>query len=140
VCQTPASINQILYYVVDDRVKSTCSTYIRFYHIANLVVTINSSFNFVVYCLFRRQFQQELCALLCRHKKHGRPLRKTLLLRALHEHGSSGYLRTHTTTQDSMPLRENSQPPHHDDRAPGEDDEEEEETTTVTSNLHNTAG
>ncbi|ELU14310.1 hypothetical protein CAPTEDRAFT_183437 [Capitella teleta] len=133
VCQTPASINQILYYVVDDSQKKTCSPYIRFYHLANLLITINSSFNFVVYCLFRRQFQQELRALLCRHKKNGPPRRKTMLLRALHEHGSSGYLRTShaSCTQESMPLHENSQPPPQDDPPKMQQAAQSVHTTTI---------
>lgn len=112
VCQTPASINQILFYVLDDdshHATSGCTPYMHFFHLANLLITINSAVNFVVYCLFRRQFQQELRALLCRrHLKGGRPLRKTLLLRALHDRGSS--LRSNPAGQESLPLHENSLP------------------------------
>ena len=103
VCQTPASINQILYYIVDDARRTTCSAYFRYYHIANLLITTNSSLNFVIYCLFRRQFQQEVLALLWCSGSRGsggsggdgssasgkRPLRRTILLRALHGTGSS---------------------------------------------------
>jgi len=32
----------------------------RFYHVCNLIITVNSASNFVVYCLFRRQFQRQL--------------------------------------------------------------------------------
>lgn len=60
LCQTPASANQILYYVTDAAAKSTCSTYMKYYHLCNLLITMNSSLNFIVYCLFRRQFQQQL--------------------------------------------------------------------------------
>jgi len=51
---------QILYYVVEDDTKLRCSLYMRFYHVCNLIITINSASNFVIYCLFRRQFQRQL--------------------------------------------------------------------------------
>jgi len=86
VCQTPASLNQILFYIVDEQSRTTCSDYFRFYHVSNLVITINSSVNFVIYCLFRKQFQQELRALVCRtgHAPGHTALRRTIILRALH--------------------------------------------------------
>jgi 7 transmembrane receptor (rhodopsin family) len=86
VCQTPASLNQILYYIVDEQAKTTCSDYFRFYHVSNLVITVNSSVNFVIYCLFRKQFQQELRALVCRtgHAPGHTAFRRTIILRALH--------------------------------------------------------
>jgi hypothetical protein len=86
VCQTPASLNQILFYIVDQRSKTTCSEYFRFYHVSNLVITINSSVNFIIYCLFRKQFQQELRALLCRTGRTTghTAFRRTIILRALH--------------------------------------------------------
>ena len=88
VCQTPASINQILFYVLDESYKNNCGSYIKYYHLSNLLIIMNSSVNFIIYCLFRRQFQQELRALFCRGGKTptiSQPLRKTLILRHLHE-------------------------------------------------------
>lgn len=64
VCQMPASINQVLFYIVDDVQKTTCSHYQKYYHACNLLITLNSSVNFIIYCVFRRQFQQDLWALL----------------------------------------------------------------------------
>ena len=64
VCQMPASVNQILFYIVDNIQKTTCSYYQKYYHACNLLITMNSSVNFVIYCVFRRQFQQDLWALL----------------------------------------------------------------------------
>ncbi len=63
VCQTPSALNQILYYIVEDKQKQTCSHYMKYYHICNLLIIMNSSMNFVIYCVFRRQFQQDLWAL-----------------------------------------------------------------------------
>jgi hypothetical protein len=71
VCETPAALNQILYYVfVKDAGDSQCTHYVRFYNICNLLVVLNSSLNFVIYCLFRRQFQQQLAELcLCQRQR-----------------------------------------------------------------------
>ncbi|KAI0229586.1 FMRFamide receptor, partial [Lamellibrachia satsuma] len=66
VCQTPATINQILYYIIDDAHTTTCTPYKQYYHVSNLLITMNSSLNFVIYCLFRRQFQHQLCQLFGR--------------------------------------------------------------------------
>lgn len=92
VCETPASINQILFYLVDDYQRRTCSTYSRYYHISNLLITTNSALNFAIYCLFRRQFRQELQALVCQRPGGGRKgrglLRRTVVLRALHRNSS----------------------------------------------------
>lgn len=88
ICETPASINQILFYLIDDHQKQTCSTYMRYSHISNLMITTNSSLNFAIYCLFRRQFREELVALLCRQQRIGRNktgCRRTVILRAVHQ-------------------------------------------------------
>lgn len=94
VCQSPASVNQILYYTpVGQSIESQmCASYEKYYHISNLLIITNSAINFIVYCLFRRQFRHELLALFgCRtfHPQTTRPFHRTLLLRALHEHSSS---------------------------------------------------
>ena len=73
VCQTPATINQILYYInIEDTHSEECTPYKQYYHVSNLLITMNSSLNFVIYCLFRRQFQHQLCMLFGR--RCGRPL------------------------------------------------------------------
>lgn len=91
VFETPASINQILYYLIDDYEKLTCSNYMRYSHVSNLMITTNSSLNFAIYCLFRRQFRQELVALLCRRRLGRRTMgiRRTILLRAMHQSSAS---------------------------------------------------
>ena len=68
VCQTPATINQILFYIVHDMQASTCTPYKQYYHVSNLLITMNSSLNFVIYCLFRRQFQHQLWMLFGRRR------------------------------------------------------------------------
>jgi hypothetical protein len=87
VAQTPASLNQILYYIIRPPPDGECSDYQKYYHISNLLITMNSALNFVIYCLFRRQFQQELVALMCRHRSgtSNRSMRRTIVLRALHD-------------------------------------------------------
>ncbi len=105
VCQTPASINQILFYIVSDEEKSKCSHYIKYYHISNLLLVMNSSVNFVIYCMFRRQFQQDVCALLCgkeRQPRHGSSVRRINSSSYRNSTGRSTY-----TTQESLPLTPN---------------------------------
>ena len=41
----------------------------RFYHVCNLIITINSASNFIIYCLFRRQFQRQLRQLMSRRNR-----------------------------------------------------------------------
>lgn len=91
VFETPALINQILYYLIDDYEKQTCSNYMRYSHMSNLMITTNSSLNFAIYYLFRRQFRQELVALLCRRRLGRRTggIRRTVLLRAMHQSSAS---------------------------------------------------
>lgn len=60
LCQTPAAVNVVLYYVTDSVSRTTCSLYMKYWVLSNLFVTFNSSSNFIVYCLFRRQFRQQL--------------------------------------------------------------------------------
>jgi len=38
----------------------------RFSHVCNLIITMNSATNFVVFCLFRRQFRRQLLSLIGR--------------------------------------------------------------------------
>jgi hypothetical protein len=63
-CETPATINQFMFYALQDDFVAHCSPYQRFFHVCNLLVVINSSMNFVIYCLFRRQFQRQLLDML----------------------------------------------------------------------------
>ena len=60
VCQTPPTINQILYYIIDHVQMSTCTPYKIYFHLSNTFAMINSSFNVFIYCLFRKQFQHQL--------------------------------------------------------------------------------
>ncbi|KAK2159789.1 hypothetical protein LSH36_146g04001 [Paralvinella palmiformis] len=110
ICQTPASINQILYYMIADTEKTVCRAYTKFFHICNLLITLNSAMNFVIYCLFRRQFQQELIALLSRRgpRMAKRGHRKTLILRAVHESTSFRSTRDplRSNNLEAVPLRD----------------------------------
>ena len=68
VCQTPAFLNQLLDYILKDHYECG-KAYFYFYHISNLIVSANSSLNFVVYCIFRKQFRERLHA-FCRRDRH----------------------------------------------------------------------
>ncbi|ELU14312.1 hypothetical protein CAPTEDRAFT_215933 [Capitella teleta] len=62
VCQSPAFLNQLLYLNIGEDYYICGKAYFYYYHISNLMVTANSSLNFVVYCIFRKQFRQRLRA------------------------------------------------------------------------------
>jgi hypothetical protein len=71
VCHTPDRIVQILKYVAIDQSWMLCP-HLLFYasNVANLLIVLNSSTNFVVYYAFRPRFRQILWQRLCRR---GRP-------------------------------------------------------------------
>ena len=60
VCQTPATINYILYYTIGRKQMLTCTPYKIYFFMSSIFVLINSSLNFFIYCLLRRQFQRQL--------------------------------------------------------------------------------
>ncbi len=102
VCQTPSALNQILFYIMDDKQKVICSHYMRFYHICNLLIIMNSSMNFVIYCVFRRQFQQDLW-LLFRGKP---PRQRCSTIKRLHNNSfrNSSHTRQSHVSAESVPL------------------------------------
>jgi len=65
VTQTPAYVNQLLYYFLAETHYECGDPYFYYFHLSNLVVSSNSSLNFVVYCVVRRNFRRRLAA-LCR--------------------------------------------------------------------------
>jgi hypothetical protein len=62
VCQAPAFLNQLFYFNEFLGDYKCGKPYFYFYHVSNLMVAANSSLNFVVYCIFRKQFRQRLRA------------------------------------------------------------------------------
>jgi len=67
VTQTPAYVNQLLYYFLAETHYECGNAYFYYFHLSNLVVSSNSAFNFVVYCACRRNFRRRL-ATLCRRR------------------------------------------------------------------------
>jgi len=67
VTQTPAYVNQLLYYFLAETHYECGNAYFYYFHLSNLVVSSNSSLNFVVYCVCRRNFRRRL-ATLCRRR------------------------------------------------------------------------
>ena len=71
VCQTPAMINHILLIFYEPfyySIRGECTTFTKYGLTSNLFVVLNSSINVFIYCLFRRQFRQQLgesCRRLC---------------------------------------------------------------------------
>ncbi len=68
LCQTPALVNQIFWAAIgnEDRV---CGTF-HFYYtkISDVLVVLNSSCNFVIYCLFGKTFRRIFIQALCRYR------------------------------------------------------------------------
>ena len=58
VCQTPALLNQIFYATMGDEGVPCGSFHFYYTKASDVLVVVNSSCNFVVYCLFGRTFRQ----------------------------------------------------------------------------------
>lgn len=69
VCQTPAFLNQLLYYALQEGGYSCGKVYFYYFHVSNIVVSANSSVNFIIYCVFRRQFRQRVAAFCSRSRR-----------------------------------------------------------------------
>ena len=67
LCQTPALVNQI-FWAAGEHSDRACGRF-HFYYtkISDLLVVINSSMNFVIYCLFGKSFRQIFCDVLCQN-------------------------------------------------------------------------
>ena len=69
VCEAPAGINILVNVylkisgVVEIGKLGNCSAYARSYHVCYFLAAVNSSANFAIYCLFRRQFRSDLRSL-----------------------------------------------------------------------------
>lgn len=69
ICQTPAFVNQLLFYVFGPDSLACGHAYAYYFHISNVAVSSNSVLNFVIYCIFRQQFRERLrffCGTCCR--------------------------------------------------------------------------
>ena len=66
ITQTPAFINTLIDTLNRDAYNTI--TFFYYYHISNLLVCLNSSTNFVVYCLFRQQFRERIRNFCDKHK------------------------------------------------------------------------
>jgi hypothetical protein len=67
MCQTPALINNLMF-VLNSSGYVCGKAYFYYYHISNLLVSANSAVNFIIYCIFRKQFRQRLRA-FCRQDR-----------------------------------------------------------------------
>lgn len=65
--QTPAFVNALVF-TLNANAYVCGEAYFYFYHISNLLVCLNSSTNFVVYCLFRKQFRERIVNFCNRRK------------------------------------------------------------------------
>ena len=66
VCQTPALINQIFWATIDNRIR-VCGHFHYYYtRISDVLVVLNSSTNFIIYCLFGKSFRRVFIETLCK--------------------------------------------------------------------------
>lgn len=69
VCQTPASTTQVLLSFLSDNMRGCPSTFFYYERISDLLVVVNSSINFIIYCFCSRRFRQILSDLMCQGKE-----------------------------------------------------------------------
>ena len=62
VCQVPATVNQVLWNIVEDESRGCGGFHFYLRHIANALVILNSSVNFVIYTAFNTRFRRVLLA------------------------------------------------------------------------------
>ncbi len=66
LCQTPALINQIFWASIDNRVR-VCGHFHYYYtRVSDTLVVLNSSTNFIIYCLFGKTFRRVFVETLCK--------------------------------------------------------------------------
>ncbi|ESN97339.1 hypothetical protein HELRODRAFT_178125 [Helobdella robusta] len=63
LCQTPGYINSILNYCNPDY--KCGNAYFYYYHLSNLAISTNSVVNFIIYCVFRKQFREKCVRIFC---------------------------------------------------------------------------
>ena len=68
-CQTPAAITRLLGFIMDKHTRYECGQFLFFFpSISNLLVFINSSVNFFIYCFCSKSFRVNLTKLVCCRK------------------------------------------------------------------------
>ena len=65
VCQTPALINQIFWATFGESQRKPGGFHFYYTRVSDLLVVLNSSVNFVIYCLFGRTFRRLFIDCLC---------------------------------------------------------------------------
>ena len=68
VCQTPGLITQILARTLPDAYKYCPATFWYYERISDLLIVLNSSVNFIIYCFCNKRFRDNLKGLLCRRQ------------------------------------------------------------------------
>jgi len=69
VCQTPASTTQVLLSFLSRKMRGCPTTFFYYERISDLLIVVNSSINFIIYCFCSRRFRQILSDLMCRRKE-----------------------------------------------------------------------
>ena len=65
-CQTPAAITRLLGFILDRSTRHECGEFLFYFpKVSNLLVFVNSSVNFFIYCFCSRSFRANLARLVC---------------------------------------------------------------------------
>lgn len=88
ICHTPDRIAQILRWLPATHSRSCPNWMYFFVSVSNLLIVLNSSINFLIYCVFRKRFRRILVLKIC-HSRRNRPSAgRNLTTRALRSHYS----------------------------------------------------
>ena len=87
LCQTPALFNQIFWALIEPDGRNCGQFHFYYTKLSDVLVVLNSSCNFVVYCLFgrtfRRIFLSSVCACCCHPMSESRSDSKTAVVDSL---------------------------------------------------------
>jgi len=96
ICQTPALITQLLIVLLSQDAKACPSPFFFYERISDLLVVVNSSVNFIIYCFCSGTFRQIVLTVFCRRAAPVPPsfaAQRTSLARASFAgHGGGGVL------------------------------------------------
>jgi len=66
ICQTPALITQLLTVLLSQDAKHCPSPFFFYERLSDLLIVVNSSVNFIIYCFCSGTFRQIVVAVVCR--------------------------------------------------------------------------
>ena len=68
ICQTPALVNQIFWAILNQTERRCGQFHFYYTKVSDLLIILNSSVNFMIYCLFGKTFRRTFIDTFCRRK------------------------------------------------------------------------